>query len=52
MDYPENEDVIFCLNKKRSSEPFLCLDLCVTDKLIVLESKPEFLYNHYNFLST
>ena len=26
-DYPENSHVVFCPNKRRSFEPFVCLDL-------------------------
>ena len=27
MGYPENSYVVFCPNKQRSLEPFMCLDL-------------------------
>ena len=36
-DYPENSPVVFCPNKQRSFEPFMCLD-------IVLERLQSFLF--------
>ena len=35
-DYPENSHVVFCPNKQRSFEPFICLDLIFPDSVLLL----------------
>ena len=32
MDYPEHLNAVFCPNKQRYSEPFMCLDLNIQNQ--------------------